>query len=106
MLGELEIEEMYIDCFGGLYYIPFVYPIRAKLLINSVEKYYENNVVPFITHESIHYILIREEGDTVSEKFDNLFPENYTSSCLVDCNLGKHLLWRKKFGIKELITEV
>lgn len=84
--------------------MPLAFPTLSKIQLNSVEKYYEKNIVPFLTHESIHFVLIREEGDWVSERFDNMFPENYSSSCLVDCKLERHMLWRKKFGVKKLIT--
>lgn len=106
MMGDLEIRDLIFDCFGGMEYCTLIYPILTKVILNEAWRYYANQLVSFFTHESIHYILLREEGDNMNRQFDNLFPDLYSSSCLVDGTMERHLLWRKKFGVKELITEV
>ena len=111
MMDDIEIIDVYpMSCFGGIIYpvgAPRLYVLHVgKLFINSAESYYEQNFVAFLTHETIHRTLISIESDETSDRFDNLFPTIPDSHILVDGKLEKHLLYRKKYGITELITEI
>lgn len=111
MMRNIEIVDVFpMACFGGIIYpvgAPRLYVLHtAKLFLNSAETYYSGNAVAFLTHETIHKILIDIESDEISDKFDNLFPSLTDAHLFIDGKMERHLLWRKKFGIKELITEI
>lgn len=98
---EVEIRELPIPVFGGLSHseVPITIHERLmlpelKIIINSAEKYYSENIDVFFFHEAIHQVLAELEGHETSEKFDNLFPTSYETRCLIDGNFSRHMIWR------------
>lgn len=90
------ITDFDLPIFGGVLHNPFWRTdSKSVIIINSFEKFYEDAMLPFLIHETIHELISRLEDDDTSEKFDNLFPHLGESRCLIDGKMERHMLWRK-----------
>jgi len=104
---DVQVMELPLKCFGGLLtgLIPSygLYSEKPLIVIQNAEKFYYDEMPYFLTHETIHAVLSELEGDKTSDHLDWIFPTNYHTRCLVDCHFARHVLWRKKFGLEEVL---
>lgn len=101
---EIRIEDLNNNAFGSMRWFDNIDACMGKIkeaymMINFASRLYEERMVSLITHELIHLILLRDLGESITKRFDLLFPTLHDSECLVDCDMRNHMLWRKQHNV-------